>query len=258
MLITAEHIKQFHEEGYFVLERVISEEDLHGLRLECQKYIDMKNTEMDERDTDTLGISHRNNRYFIDNRFQSSQFLKQFLFSDRMMEITRSILGDEVYLFIELFVVKYPQVGMSFGWHQDSGYMQGNPHKPYMSCWCALDDMSEENGTLYVLPFSRVGNRQVIEHHRDEATNDLLGYFGDDPGIPMIVPASSIVVFSSLLLHRTGPNQTGTMRRAYLAEYSAEPIIDREGKIWSLAVPFLKSGERVVEERDFASVLNAK
>lgn len=29
---------------------------------------------------------------------------------------------------------------------------RSNPHKPYLTCWCTLDDVSEENGTVYVLP----------------------------------------------------------------------------------------------------------
>lgn len=248
MPVTEEHLKQFRAEGYFILDRVLPEETVSALRSECERFIELKNGEMEAAGVGTLGISHRNNRYFVDNRYTTSAFLKRFLFSDLMQQIAQSVLGDDVYLFIELFVVKYPRVGMSFGWHQDSGYMRGNPHKPYMSCWCALDDMTEDNGTLYVLPFGRVSGNQVIEHVRDENTNDLVGYFGDDPGVPIIVPAGSVVVFSSLLLHRTGANKTDRPRRAYLAEYSVEPITDREGKIWSLAVPFLRDGNRVHQE----------
>jgi ectoine hydroxylase-related dioxygenase (phytanoyl-CoA dioxygenase family) len=202
---------------------------------------------MDENAKSTIGISHRNNRYFVTNKFEGSAFLKDFLFNRMMEQITRPAVGDDVYLFLELFVVKYPKVGLPFGWHQDSGYMQGHPHKPYLTCWCALDDMSEENGTLYILPYSRARTRDVVEHIRDEATNDLIGYRGDELGVPINVRAGSIVVFPSTIFHRTGPNKSDKPRRAYLAEYSPEPIRDRNGKLWSLAVPFLKDGKRVVD-----------
>ena len=43
---------------------------------------------------------------------------------------------------------------------------------------------TEENGTIYLLPASRFGNRELVEHVRDPVTNDRTGYFGDDPGDP--------------------------------------------------------------------------
>ena len=50
-----------------------------------------------------------------------------------------------------------------------------------MTCWIALDDVDETNGTVYVLPYDRTGAREVVPHRRDPATNDMVGYFGDDP-----------------------------------------------------------------------------
>lgn len=76
-----------------------------------------------------------------------------------------------------------------------------------------------------MLPYSRARTREVVEHVHDEETNDLVGYFGDDPGDPIIVPAGSIASFTSTLFHRSGANTTDRMRRVYLAQYSAEPIL---------------------------------
>ncbi|MGH2543708.1 MAG: phytanoyl-CoA dioxygenase family protein, partial [Ardenticatenaceae bacterium] len=163
------------------------------------------------------------------HKCQSSKRIQTaFLFSDLMAEIVRATLGDTSYLFVEQYVVKAAEVGMTFSWHQDSGFVPSE-HKPYVSCWCALDDMTEENGTIYVLPYDRAGTRGFIKHRRDEQTNDMIGYEGCDPGIPVIVPAGSIAVFSSTLLHRSGANTTPRMRRVYLAQYSSEPIMNESG-----------------------------
>jgi ectoine hydroxylase-related dioxygenase (phytanoyl-CoA dioxygenase family) len=134
---------------------------------------------------------------------------------------------------------------MKFGWYQDSGFI-GYAHRPYLTCWIALDDVTEANGTVYLLPYSRPGTRDVVVHVRDEETNDLIGYFGDDPGDPVIVPAGSIACFSSTLFHRSGPNTTDGMRRIYLAQYSAEPILSEDRSVpRHLADPILSNGERV-------------
>jgi ectoine hydroxylase-related dioxygenase (phytanoyl-CoA dioxygenase family) len=237
--------EQYREEGYFILPGVIPEADLRMLRAECDRFIERINAEMDAAGVTVQGLNHRDSRYFIAKRHRESDYLPRFIFSDLIAQICRATLGDEAYLFWEQYVVKCAEVGMKFSWHQDSGYV-GHDHRPYVTCWCALDPVSEENGTAYILPFSRAGTRQREEHVRQEGSNDLVGYHGDDRGIPVVGPAGTIAVFSSVTFHRSGPNRTGQIRRVYLPQYSAEPILKRDGSgLWGFAEPFLKEGEVV-------------
>lgn len=245
--------EQYHEQGYMVLERVIPPGMLTMLREECHYFVGYEDGSLDERGVKTNGITHRGSRYFIGNRYRASHRLWRFIYSEVMAEICRATIGDDVYLFNEQWVVKGPDAGMKFAWHQDSGYvkrrMQQTKHRPYLSAWCALDDVSEANGTVYVLPHARGGTRSTIhDHTQEEKTNDLVGYTGSDPGIAVTCPAGSIVAFTSYTLHRSGVNSTSDMRRVYLAQYSNEPILDQEGKFWSQAVPFLKDGVNVYDK----------
>jgi ectoine hydroxylase-related dioxygenase (phytanoyl-CoA dioxygenase family) len=227
--IASNHVTQFRDEGFFVLENVITPSDLETLRGECQRLIEARDREMERLGVETLDLDHLGRRYFV-HAYETSPAVRQFLVSDLMAQIAEATLGENVYLFNEQYVVKAAERGMKFGWHQDSGFIP-YAHQPYLTCWIALDDVTEANGTVYLLPYSRAGTRDVVEHVRDEETNDLIGYFGDDPGEPVIVPAGSIACFSSTLFHRSGPNSTDYMRRIYLAQYSAEPILteDRSG-----------------------------
>jgi ectoine hydroxylase-related dioxygenase (phytanoyl-CoA dioxygenase family) len=225
--ITPEHARSFHDEGFFVLENVVPSGDLEALRGECQRFIDERDGEMDRLGVDVLDLDHRGSRYFL-HAYGKSPAVGRFLFSDLMAQVARTALGDVVYLFNEQYVVKAAERGMKFSWHQDSGFV-GYPHRPYLTCWIALDDVSEANGTVYLLPYSRAGTREVVEHVRDEETNDMIGYFGDDPGDPVVVPAGSIACFSSTVFHRSGPNTTGSVRRIYVAQYSSDPILSEDG-----------------------------
>ncbi|NJN83640.1 MAG: phytanoyl-CoA dioxygenase family protein [Caldilineaceae bacterium] len=249
MLVSPAQVAQYHEQGYCILENVIPAQQLEDLRNECGRFIDMMHAEMDEKGTDVLGISHRNRRYFVSRRYLESPLVTQFLFGDTMAEVTRALLGDTVYLFHEQYVVKAPEIGMKFSWHQDSGYVKagGGPiHAPYLSCWCALDDVTLENGTVFVLPYDRAPTREIVDHEIEAGSNDKVGYFGDDPGEPAIVPAGSIVAFSSVTFHRSGPNTSDQMRRVYLAQYSAEHILRPDtGQPWGMDVPFLQDGVRM-------------
>ena len=229
----AEQARRFQEEGFFVLEGAVPEDDLEALRGECQRLIDERDREMDQLGVDTIDLDHRGSRYFV-HAYGKSQEVEGFLRSDLMREVATAALGDTVYLFNEQYVVKAAERGMKFGWHQDSGFIP-YAHRPYLTCWIPLDDVDEANGTVYLLPFSRAGTRDVVEHVRDEDTNDLVGYFGEDPGDPVTVPAGSIACFSSTLFHRSGANTTDRMRRVYLAQYSAEPILNEDGRPRHLA-----------------------
>ena len=137
---------------------------------------------MDRLGVDKLDLDRRGSRYFV-HAYGKSPAVERFLSSDLMVQIAQAALGDTVYLFNEQYVVKAAEQGMPFSWHQDSGFID-YPHRPYLTCWIALDDMTEANGTVYLLPYSRAGTRDVVKHARDEESNDLVGYFGRRPGRP--------------------------------------------------------------------------
>jgi ectoine hydroxylase-related dioxygenase (phytanoyl-CoA dioxygenase family) len=244
-IVTQAHRQQYLEEGYFILEEAIPPEHLQVLRDSCDVLIELMHQEMDRQGTDHIHISHRGKRYHIAKQYDQAPGLSDYVFSPLMAEVCRATIGPEAYLFYDQYVVKAAEQGIKFSWHQDSGYL-GFFHRPYVTVWAAVDDMSEENGTAYVLPFSTVGIRTLVEHVRDPVTGDKIGYFGKEPGIPAIVPAGSLVVFSSVTFHRSGANRTKRMRRAYVTQYSAEPIY-RPGTetMMHLGVPFLKDGRMV-------------
>jgi ectoine hydroxylase-related dioxygenase (phytanoyl-CoA dioxygenase family) len=246
-LISDQQKEQYRDEGYFILERVISDAMLELLRQECLNFIHKRNVEMNAAGVDELGGDIRDNRYFIANRYRESDRLREFIFGDLMAEICRATIGPSAYLFYEQWVIKGAEKGVKFSWHQDSGYVKA-PHKPYVTCWSTLDDVNEENGTAYLLPYSRAGTRQRVEHVR--VGRDLVGYHGPDPGEAVIVPAGSVAVFSSVCFHRSGENRSPRMRRVYLTQYSPEPIINLEGKLSALADPFLRDGQPVLRPQE--------
>ncbi len=247
MKITAEQIEQYQTQGFFILEKAIPPEQLEGLRAECERLVNEVDQEMESAGMTSIGLTQYKKRYFIGNRGQESTQISRFIFGDVMAEVARATLGDTVYLFNEQYVVKAPEKGTQFAWHQDSGYI-GHYHTPYLSCWCSLDDMTIENGTIFVLPYDRAGMKpeDLFDHQVESETNDKVGYRGDDPGLPALVPAGSVVVFSSRTFHRSGVNTSRNVRRSYLAQYSKEVIRTKDGESnWGQAVPFWLDGERV-------------
>ena len=246
--MTPAHARHFHDEGWIVIESALAPAALETLRSECRRLVAERDAEMTRLGVDTLDLCHRGRRYFL-HAYATSPAVRQFLFSDPMADITQAVLGDNVYLFNEQYVIKAAERGMPFGWHQDSGFIP-YPHRPYLTCWIPLDDVTESNGTVHLLPYSRAGTRDVVEHHRDHETNDMIGYSGPDPGDPLTVPAGSIVAFSSTLFHRTGPNTSDHPRRVYIAQYTSEPLLsDDRSRPRHLAEPLLIATHRPAQSK---------
>lgn len=241
-LISEQQKQQFRDEGWFLLSGVVPAEHLALMREVCTDFIRTYDAEMDAAGVTQQGLNMKGSRYFISLRHKGTR-LGEFIYSDVMEQVCRATLGDTAYLFYEQYVVKGPEKGAKFSWHQDSAYV-GTPHRPYLTCWITLDDVSEANGTVYLLPYSRHGTREVVPHRQNPETHDLEGYFGTDPGDPVIAPAGSIACFSSTVLHRSGFNRSPHWRRVYLAQYSAEPLLRPDGQLAAFAEPFLVNGER--------------
>ena len=240
--ITDAQRAQYRDEGYFVLDRAIADGVLAMLRDECDRSIAIVDDAMDAEGVDTIGLNHRQRRYIVPLQYKRSDRLPDFLFGPAMADLCRATPGGEAYLFLEQFVIKGPGDGMELGWHQDGGYLPFDaPH--YVTAWIPLDDVDETNGTVYILSYSKAGTRMRIEHALQPGSNDKIGYFGDDPGTPVVAPAGSIAVFSSTTLHRSGANASPRRRRAYIAQYSARPIFNHDGPgLRHFADPFLAGG----------------
>lgn len=245
--ITDAQRKQYQEKGFFVLERAIPQDQLEMIRSKCDELVREQEEEMDRQGTDELELSRRGSRYFIFLAYKEHADLADFIFSDLMADICRATIGDEAILFWEQFVVKGTSGAKkgAFSWHQDAGYVHGTPVPPYVNAWIALDDVSEENGTIYLLPYEEAGTRERVEHKVDPETQDRVGYFGDGLGEAVIAPAGSIAVFSSTCFHRSGPNTTDRMRRAYALQFAADTVHEADGSVMGLKEPFLRGGERV-------------
>lgn len=240
--------RDFAEQGYALFPGALAGEALALLRDECDAFVAREDARMDALGVDTIGISHRGKRYFANECQRVAPVLRRMLFSETMADVCRATLGDTAYFFFDQYVVKGPEGGLPFSWHQDSGYVVGNggpaDHAPYVTCWCPLDDATVENGTVRLIPGSH--RNGILPHDRQAGSNDLVGAPADAEGIVVEAKAGDIVAFSSLLLHATGANRTERPRRVYLAQYTSEAMLNPGTKqLRRNAIPLLQGGDQV-------------
>ncbi len=213
---------QFRRQGYVTLPGALDADELATLRRVCDTLLDEP---VDDGGSGRHKIGLGEDRRFMAHRHEEFPELESLILGERMAALTSELLGQDALLFNEQFVVKGADSGASFAWHQDGAYV-GYDHAPYLTVWMALDDTTEENGCVYVLPRNLDARPDLDPHTWLDDTRELNGYEGSESGIPAVCPAGSIVAFSSVTLHRSGANTTDRRRRAYICQYSVEPIRD--------------------------------
>jgi hypothetical protein len=124
-------------------------------------------------------------------------------------------------------------------WHQDEIYIPTRD-RSLIGAWIALDDATQENGCLYVIPGShRRGYLYPQRPHNNPEEFDFAqeSYgFDESAQVPVEVKTGSLVFFNGYLLHRSFKNRSGIYRRVLVNHYM---------NAWSLLPWSLKEGEHV-------------
>jgi ectoine hydroxylase-related dioxygenase (phytanoyl-CoA dioxygenase family) len=132
-----------------------------------------------------------------------------------ILELCADLVGPDVRLYWDQAVYKKTEKPRRVPWHQDNGYTYVEPQE-YLTVWLALTDATEANGCPEVAPGAH--RHGTLAHHYI----DPLGWECLEEGTPSVaapVTAGGAVVFSSLTPHRTGPNLTDEVRKAYILQY---------------------------------------
>lgn len=249
---TALEAERFREDGYAVFEGALAGAPLARLRTACDAAVAAEEARLADVDPGAANrLSRPGSRWFVNECQRTDPSLRAVLFGPELAAICAATLGADAYFFLDQFVVKAGGFGAPFGWHQDSGYMvfNGGPadHAPYLTCWCALDDASADNGAVRLAPFTvRPDTRgAVLPHRRDPGSGDVIAETEVSGALTVPARAGDVVVFSSRLLHATGANASAAPRRVYLAQYTPHPILDPGGRhLRRNAIPLLRDGRQ--------------
>jgi len=159
---------------------------------------------------------------FVDvaNIVYSSRNLRVQVDFGRLLDFLRPIAGGDLWVRWDQAVSKRPGAG-EFRWHQDNGY--NRLRTEHFQCWIALTETRNHNGALWLAPGSH--KRGLLPHARVRGAQiEVQAEVGES--LCVDATAGDVIVFSSLMLHRTGPNEADSTRVAYVAEYM--PLTDAD------------------------------
>ena len=157
------------------------------------------------------------------------------LFASQLTRLVTAVLGPAAHLFNDQYISKPGRSGpaTAFAWHRDSDWCRdGAAENPgYLSVWAALDDVFADNGCLVIRPGSHAQN---INSQAEGPRKDVLA----QPEVVLELPAGSAVVMVDGVEHASGPNTSAFARRAWMPQFSAQPILwEATGLPVSLAIP---------------------
>lgn len=114
-------------------------------------------------------------------------------------------------------IFKPPGIGGEVRWHQDASFFDTTP-QTVTTFWVALEDATRDNGCLWVQPGGHRGPlrerfvREGERLHMEALDNTPWPSTAD--GVPLEVPAGTLVVFHGLLPHGSAANRSAVSRMA--------------------------------------------
>ncbi len=215
--ITDDQAESFDERGYFVLPNALDRSTVAALEREIDPFERELEEALRQFEGGRAFIARADEITFTTHLVTRSSLLRRLTAGSPMVEVCADLIGADVRLYWDQAVYKKPGTAASFPWHQDNGYAFLEPQQ-YVTFWIALTDATEENGCPRVLDgMHRLGTL----HHQVTDTGLVCADEGAG-GTPIPVEAGSMVVFSSLTPHCTGPNRTGDVRKAYIVQYAPD------------------------------------
>jgi ectoine hydroxylase-related dioxygenase (phytanoyl-CoA dioxygenase family) len=209
--------RSYDELGYFVLHGAFSEATLDALVAEIDPVEHQQEEELRKLEDGRFFIARADEITFTTHLVRQSEVLRNFARSPLLSDLCADLIGPDVRLYWDQAVYKKPDTNAVFPWHQDNGYAFLLPQQ-YLTCWIPLTDATEENGCPWVVPgLHRMG---TLAHRISDIGLVCLAEPADAVAVP--VERGSMVVFSSLTPHSTGPNMTDAVRKAYIVQFAPD------------------------------------
>lgn len=149
----------------------------------------------------------------------------------RAFAVCRALLGDDTAFDFDMTIWKNPHTATETPWHQDEAYWpSGMTDKRAITLWCALDDSTIENGTMWFLAGSH--KRPLLSHRTaSEGSHILMTPEACEatPGATCVpLKAGSAVLWHGRTCHYARGNITGNTRRTFIVNFRPESMVEWE------------------------------
>ena len=220
--LTQHELARYAKKGFIVKKSLFTGEEIRRLRKEVERLAaDPTLKGRDEVITEPGGGDVRS----VFKVHALRPVLKELSRDIRIVNIARQILGSEVYVHQSRANRKQGLRGKEFYWHSDfeTWHVEdGMPRMRAVSCSILLDDNTEHNGPLMIIPGSHMHYIQCVgetpeDHYKQSLKKQEYGvpddvslrFLADRGGIESVKgPAGSAVFFDCNAMHGSNSNIT--------------------------------------------------
>lgn len=251
--LTPEQIHFYEENGYLAGVKMLDDEQIDALQNELAELMDTTHPghglfyefhSNESSDPQTV-LFHALGAWRVTPGFHD------VLWNPRFVVAASQLLGNQpVRFWHDQLFYKPPKKGGVVAWHQDYSYWTRTKPIAHLTCWCALDDATPENGCLQYVPGSHrwgllpkpviAGDLQGIKEFLTEEQQQQL-----DHPVSVPVKKGEAVFHHPLTLHGSGENRSGKPRRAFVINVFRDGVVSDSDEPLLEGVPAIPKGEKM-------------
>ncbi|MCO7968624.1 phytanoyl-CoA dioxygenase family protein [Escherichia fergusonii] len=236
-MIAQWQIEQFHQQGFLVVEDVLTTEEITALQVDFDGWVEQSRQHqqpwgetLDGRPRfdleDDHSAAHPSLRRVTSPTEISSVYQHAALHS-RMATIAGQLIGGSGTRFHHSKInSKLPHTATKVKWHQDFLF---TPHSndDIITALLMVSEVTPENGPLNVVPGSHQG--PLYSHWQNErftgAVEQQIEHAHCQQPTACYGPPGSVCFMHTRLLHASSPNETDMPRTLFIAVYAAEDAL---------------------------------
>ena len=223
--LTEDQISFYRDHGYLVVRSLLDEDETAALSTATEAICETARGVTSHTDVLDLEDSHtaddpRVRRIKSPDRVHPA--FAAVVTHPKIIAILRDLLSSDLRFDTGKLNIKAAAYGAPVEWHQDWAFY---PHTndDLAAVGVMLDDCSEENGPLMVVPGSHRGT--TFDHHADGRFCGSIDIEREgidlSSAVALTAPAGSISIHHARILHGSAPNRSGKPRRLLLNQYRA-------------------------------------
>ena len=235
--LTEQQREQFDRDGFLMIDNAIETEEVLRLRRQFRIWVEESRAHttdygetLDGRARFDLQPGHTAVKPAL-RRVQSPEEISsdfaRVMRGSKLADYCAELLQADVRFHHGKVNSKLPSSGTAVKWHQDFPF-QPMSNDDMITCLLFLDDVTDENGPLEVVPGSHAGPLYSLWHDGvfTGAVDDAVAQCFQREAVSCTGLAGSACLMHARLLHGSLANQSWTPRTLYIATYYAEDAIE--------------------------------
>ena len=235
-VLTETQVEQFWRDGVLTIENAVTPEQLAALKRDFAHWVDDSRSKaepygqcIDGRVRFDVQPGHTAAQPAL-RRVQAPTEISEAYYdamaNSRMTDMVAELIGPDVKLHHTKINSKLPGAATEVKWHQDFLF---TPHSnsDIITALLMVDDVTEDNGPLEVLPGSHKGELHAIWHDGvfTGAVEDQQAADMQAKSVRCLGPAGSVCLMHTRLAHGSAPNLSNDPRTLFICVYTAGDAI---------------------------------